>query len=59
LYDAINATFQVLLRNKMAGLLLDDSNQNQIILITDEANVCLTQSWLTKACKDTKAIVKI
>jgi hypothetical protein len=59
LYDAINATFQVLLRNKMAGLLLDDSNQNQIILITDEANVSLTQSWLTKACKDTKAIVKI
>jgi hypothetical protein len=30
LYDAIDATFQVLLRNKFAGLLLGDSNQNQL-----------------------------
>ena len=35
LYDAIDAAHTVLVRNKLAGLLRDDSNQNQIILITD------------------------
>jgi hypothetical protein len=50
LYDAIDATLTLLLRNKFAGLLTGDSNQNQIILITDGEDVSSTKSNLQKAC---------
>ena len=46
LYDAIDAAHTVLVRNKLAGLLRDDSNQNQIILITDGEDMSSTKNSL-------------
>ncbi|CAF1237078.1 unnamed protein product [Adineta steineri] len=51
LYDAIGSTFQILFRNKFAGLLLGDSNRNQIILITDGEDSSSTKCDLAQACK--------
>ncbi|CAF1218194.1 unnamed protein product [Adineta steineri] len=51
LYDAIGSTFQILLRNKLTGLLLGDSNRNQIILITDGEDCSSTKYDLAQACK--------
>ena len=56
LYDAIDATLQILLRNKLAGLLTGDSNRNQIILITDGEDCSSTKSNLRKACEEAKTI---
>jgi len=56
LYDAIDATFQVLLRNKFAGLLIGDTNRNQIILITDGEDVSSTKCNLDQACQRVKQI---
>ncbi|CAF3098268.1 unnamed protein product [Rotaria sp. Silwood2] len=56
LYDAIDSTFQVLLRNKFAGLLLGDSNRNQIILITDGEDCSSTKCNLAQACQRVKQI---
>ncbi|CAF1278442.1 unnamed protein product [Rotaria sordida] len=56
LYDAIDSTFQVLLRNKLAGLLLDDSNRNQIILITDGEDCSSIKCNLQQACQRIKQI---
>ena len=56
LYDAIDATLTVLLKNKFAGLFLGDSNRNQIILITDGEDVSSTKSNLQKACTQMKTI---
>ena len=56
LYDAIDATFEVLLRNKFAELLLDNSNRNEIILITDGEDCCSTKCNLKQACQRVKLI---
>ena len=56
LYDAIDSTFRVLLRNKFAGLLLGDSNRNQIILITDGEDCSSTKCDLDQACQRVKQI---
>ena len=56
LYDAIDSTFQILLRNKFAGLLLGDSNRNQIILITDGEDCSSTKCNLQQACQRVKQI---
>ncbi|CAF2019748.1 unnamed protein product [Rotaria magnacalcarata] len=51
LYDTIDSTFQVLLRNKFAGSLTGDSNRNQIILISDGADCSSTKCNLHQACQ--------
>ncbi|CAF5183953.1 unnamed protein product, partial [Rotaria magnacalcarata] len=51
LYDTIDSTFQVLLRNKFAGILTGDSNRNQIILISDGADCSSTKCNLHQACQ--------
>ena len=56
LYDAIDAAYTVLVRNKLAGLLLDDSIENQIILITDGEGMSSTEINLQQACQRTKEI---
>ena len=55
LYDAIDSTFQALLRNKLSGLFRLDSNRNQIILITDGED-CSSNSNLQEACEQVKQI---
>lgn len=56
LYDAIDSTFQILFRNKFAGILLGDSNRNQIILITDGEDCSSTKCNLQQACQRVKQI---
>ncbi|UJR20310.1 hypothetical protein I4U23_023441 [Adineta vaga] len=56
LYDAIDSTFRVLLRNKLAGLLVGDSNRNQIILLTDGEDCSSTNCNLDQACQRMKSI---
>ncbi|CAF3098326.1 unnamed protein product [Rotaria sp. Silwood2] len=56
LYDAIDSTFKVLLRNKFAGLLFGDSNRNQIILITDGEDCSSKNCNLEQACQRVKQI---
>ncbi|CAF0931255.1 unnamed protein product [Didymodactylos carnosus] len=56
LYDAISSTYNVLLRNKLAGLFMQDSNRNQIILITDGEDVSSKQSSLLNASRQMKEI---
>ncbi|CAF1913032.1 unnamed protein product [Rotaria magnacalcarata] len=56
LYDAIDSTFQFLLRNKFAGILTGDSNRNQIILITDGEDCSSTKCNLNQACQRVKQI---
>ncbi|CAF0774025.1 unnamed protein product [Adineta ricciae] len=56
LYDAIDSTFQILLRNKLAGLLLGDENRNQIILITDGEDCSSTECNLNEACQRMRTI---
>ena len=56
LYDAIAKTLEVLLRNKLAGLFIGDSNRNQIILITDGEDCSSTESNLRQACDHLKSI---
>ncbi|CAF0908662.1 unnamed protein product [Rotaria sordida] len=56
LYDAIDSTFKILLRNKFAGLLLGDSNRNQIILITDGEDCSSKNCNLEQACQRVKQI---
>ncbi|CAF5114712.1 unnamed protein product [Rotaria sp. Silwood1] len=56
LYDAIDSTFQVLFKKKFAGLLLGDSNRNQIILITDGEDCSSTKCNLEQACQRVKQI---
>ncbi|CAF1006697.1 unnamed protein product [Adineta steineri] len=51
LYDAIHATSQILLKNKLTGLLSNDSNRNQIILITDGEDSHSTNCNLQQACQ--------
>ncbi|CAF1100097.1 unnamed protein product [Rotaria sordida] len=54
LYNAIETSFQFLLRNKLTGLFTDDSNRNRIILSTDGEDVNSIKSSLIQACEQTK-----
>lgn len=56
LYDAIESAFETLVRNKLAGVLLNDSNRNQIVLITDGEDCSSTSCDLTEACTHMKGI---
>ncbi|CAF1451435.1 unnamed protein product, partial [Rotaria sordida] len=56
LYNAIETSFQFLLRNKLTGLFTDDSNRNRIILSTDGEDVNSIKSSLIQACEQTKQI---
>ena len=56
LYDAIDSTFKILLRNKFVGLLSGDSNRNQIILITDGEDCSSTECNLQQACQRVNSI---